>query len=59
MVVVKSLGMGFHLPVDGIRSLSLVSTEDVYICDPKNANMAANERTVNGAMLALLQVRMH
>ncbi|XP_071188854.1 cadherin-like and PC-esterase domain-containing protein 1 isoform X2 [Salvelinus alpinus] len=24
MVVVKSLGMGFHLPVDGIRSLSLV-----------------------------------
>uniref|UniRef100_A0A1A8HVN5 Cadherin-like and PC-esterase domain containing 1 n=1 Tax=Nothobranchius kuhntae TaxID=321403 RepID=A0A1A8HVN5_NOTKU len=24
LVVVKSLGMGFHLPVDGIRSLSLV-----------------------------------
>lgn len=24
LVVLKSLGMGFHLPVDGIRSLSLV-----------------------------------
>lgn len=26
LVVVKSLGMGFHLPVDGIRSLSLVGS---------------------------------
>lgn len=24
LVVVKALGMGFHLPVDGIRSLGLV-----------------------------------
>ncbi|KAG7320448.1 hypothetical protein KOW79_016301 [Hemibagrus wyckioides] len=30
MVVVKSLGMGFHLPVDGIRSLSLKGVQDLY-----------------------------
>ncbi|KAM9467622.1 cadherin-like and PC-esterase domain-containing protein 1 [Clarias gariepinus] len=30
MVVVKSLGMGFHLPVDGIRSLSLNGVQDLY-----------------------------
>ncbi|KAF7693898.1 hypothetical protein HF521_007651 [Silurus meridionalis] len=30
MVVVKSLGMGFHLPVDGIRSLSLSGVQDLY-----------------------------
>ncbi|XP_026182295.1 cadherin-like and PC-esterase domain-containing protein 1 isoform X2 [Mastacembelus armatus] len=29
-VVVKSLGMGFHLPVDGIRSLSLREVQDLY-----------------------------
>lgn len=28
LVVVKSLGMGFHLPVDGIRSLALVGEEE-------------------------------
>lgn len=28
LVVVKSLGMGFHLPVDGIRSLPLVGDEE-------------------------------
>lgn len=28
LVVVKSLGMGFHLPVDGIRSLALVGDEE-------------------------------
>ena len=27
-VVVKSLGMGFHLPVDGVRSLALVGADD-------------------------------
>ncbi|XP_066526016.1 cadherin-like and PC-esterase domain-containing protein 1 isoform X2 [Hoplias malabaricus] len=30
IVVVKSLGMGFHLPVDGIRSLSLAAVQDLY-----------------------------
>ncbi|XP_010771404.1 cadherin-like and PC-esterase domain-containing protein 1 [Notothenia coriiceps] len=30
LVVVKSLGMGFHLPVDGIRSLSLREIQDLY-----------------------------
>uniref|UniRef100_W5KSC2 Cadherin like and PC-esterase domain containing 1 n=1 Tax=Astyanax mexicanus TaxID=7994 RepID=W5KSC2_ASTMX len=30
MVVVKSLGMGFHLPVDGIRSLSLAGIQELY-----------------------------
>ncbi|KAM3858895.1 cadherin-like and PC-esterase domain-containing protein 1 [Diretmus argenteus] len=30
MVVVKSLGMGFHLPVDGIRSLSLQGVQELY-----------------------------
>ncbi|KAM7367453.1 hypothetical protein PAMP_015353 [Pampus punctatissimus] len=30
MVVVKSLGMGFHLPVDGIRSLSVREIQDLY-----------------------------
>lgn len=29
-VVVKSLGMGFHLPVDGIRSLSLREVQELY-----------------------------
>ncbi|KAK2892907.1 hypothetical protein Q8A67_012895 [Cirrhinus molitorella] len=30
MVVVKSLGMGFHLPVDGIRSLPLNGVQGLY-----------------------------
>ncbi|KAK9526032.1 hypothetical protein VZT92_016691 [Zoarces viviparus] len=30
LVLVKSLGMGFHLPVDGIRSLSLKEVQDLY-----------------------------
>ncbi|XP_060885482.1 cadherin-like and PC-esterase domain-containing protein 1 [Labrus mixtus] len=30
LVVVKSLGMGFHLPVDGIRSLSLKEIQQLY-----------------------------
>lgn len=30
LVVVKSLGMGFHLPVNGIRSLSLREIQDLY-----------------------------
>nr|XP_046234976.1 cadherin-like and PC-esterase domain-containing protein 1 isoform X2 [Scatophagus argus] len=30
LVVVKSLGMGFHLPVDGIRSLSLREIQDLH-----------------------------
>ncbi|KAM8883426.1 cadherin-like and PC-esterase domain-containing protein 1 isoform 1-T1 [Synchiropus picturatus] len=29
-VLVKSLGMGFHLPVDGIRSLSLTEVQDLH-----------------------------
>lgn len=28
LVVVKALGMGFHLPVDGIRSLGLVCDDE-------------------------------
>ncbi|TRY79016.1 hypothetical protein DNTS_022221 [Danionella cerebrum] len=30
MVIVKSLGMGFHLPVDGIRSLPLDGVQELY-----------------------------
>ncbi|XP_030633124.1 cadherin-like and PC-esterase domain-containing protein 1 [Chanos chanos] len=30
LVVVKSMGMGFHLPVDGIRSLSLSGVQELY-----------------------------
>ncbi|XP_034528958.1 cadherin-like and PC-esterase domain-containing protein 1 [Notolabrus celidotus] len=30
LVVVKSLGMGFHLPVDGIRSLALREIQQLY-----------------------------
>ncbi|XP_074553825.1 cadherin-like and PC-esterase domain-containing protein 1 [Halichoeres trimaculatus] len=30
LVVVKSLGMGFHLPVDGIRSLTLREVQQLY-----------------------------
>uniref|UniRef100_A0AAQ4Q135 Cadherin like and PC-esterase domain containing 1 n=1 Tax=Gasterosteus aculeatus aculeatus TaxID=481459 RepID=A0AAQ4Q135_GASAC len=30
LVLVKSLGMGFHLPVDGIRSLNLREVQDLY-----------------------------
>ncbi|XP_068611618.1 cadherin-like and PC-esterase domain-containing protein 1 [Brachionichthys hirsutus] len=30
LVVLKSLGMGFHLPVDGIRSLSLTELRELY-----------------------------
>ncbi|MCJ8743070.1 hypothetical protein PDJAM_G00089570 [Pangasius djambal] len=30
VVVVKSLGMGFHLPVDGIHSLSMNGVQDLY-----------------------------
>uniref|UniRef100_A0A096MHN5 Cadherin like and PC-esterase domain containing 1 n=1 Tax=Poecilia formosa TaxID=48698 RepID=A0A096MHN5_POEFO len=30
LVVVKSLGMGFHLPVDGIRSLSLTEIRGLF-----------------------------
>ncbi|KAM4711919.1 cadherin-like and PC-esterase domain-containing protein 1 [Anableps anableps] len=30
LVVVKSLGMGFHLPVDGIRSLSLIEIQNLF-----------------------------
>ncbi|XP_040007505.1 cadherin-like and PC-esterase domain-containing protein 1 isoform X2 [Xiphias gladius] len=36
LVVVKSLGMGFHLPVDGIRSLSLREIQDL---DKENNNI--------------------
>lgn len=31
LVVIKSLGMGFHLPVDGVHSLSLVRHLLVFI----------------------------
>lgn len=30
LVVVKALGMGFHLPVDGIRSLGLVCDDEEH-----------------------------
>nr|XP_015207902.1 PREDICTED: cadherin-like and PC-esterase domain-containing protein 1 isoform X2 [Lepisosteus oculatus] len=30
LVVIKTLGMGFHLHVDGIRSLSLKAVQDLY-----------------------------
>ncbi|XP_029282294.1 cadherin-like and PC-esterase domain-containing protein 1 [Cottoperca gobio] len=41
LVVVKSLGMGFHLPVDGIRSLSLKEIQDLYI---ENQNIIATAK---------------
>ncbi|XP_022611548.1 cadherin-like and PC-esterase domain-containing protein 1 [Seriola dumerili] len=41
LVVVKSLGMGFHLPVDGIRSLSLTEIQDL---DNENNNIIATAK---------------
>uniref|UniRef100_A0A3B5B1U8 Cadherin like and PC-esterase domain containing 1 n=1 Tax=Stegastes partitus TaxID=144197 RepID=A0A3B5B1U8_9TELE len=38
LVVVKSLGMGFHLPVNGIRSLSLAEIQNLY---RENGNIIA------------------
>ncbi|TDG96440.1 hypothetical protein EPR50_G00228320 [Perca flavescens] len=38
VVVVKSLGMGFHLPVDGIRSLTLKEIQDL---DRQNRDIIA------------------
>uniref|UniRef100_A0A8C9WEM4 Cadherin like and PC-esterase domain containing 1 n=1 Tax=Scleropages formosus TaxID=113540 RepID=A0A8C9WEM4_SCLFO len=35
LVVVKSLGMGFHLPVDGVHSLSLRGVQDLYSMNEK------------------------
>ncbi|XP_076577866.1 cadherin-like and PC-esterase domain-containing protein 1 [Chaetodon auriga] len=41
VVVVKSLGMGFHLPVDGIRSLSLTEIQELY---RENHNLIATAK---------------
>ncbi|XP_069376137.1 cadherin-like and PC-esterase domain-containing protein 1 isoform X2 [Paralichthys olivaceus] len=41
LVVVKTLGMGFHLPVDGIRSLSLREIQDL---DKDNDNIIATAK---------------
>ncbi|XP_073336316.1 cadherin-like and PC-esterase domain-containing protein 1 [Pagrus major] len=41
VVVVKSLGMGFHLPVDGIRSLSPREVQDLYT---ENQNIIATAK---------------
>ncbi|XP_018545055.1 cadherin-like and PC-esterase domain-containing protein 1 isoform X2 [Lates calcarifer] len=41
LVVVKSLGMGFHLPVDGIRSLSL---REIQYLDKENDNIIATAK---------------
>ncbi|XP_024913192.1 cadherin-like and PC-esterase domain-containing protein 1 isoform X2 [Cynoglossus semilaevis] len=41
LVVVKSLGMGFHLPVDGIRSLNLKEIQDL---DTHNSNIIATAK---------------
>ncbi|KAM8740232.1 cadherin-like and PC-esterase domain-containing protein 1 isoform 2-T2 [Acanthopagrus schlegelii] len=41
LVVVKSLGMGFHLPVDGIRSLSPREIQDLY---RENQNIIATAK---------------
>ncbi|XP_034434182.1 cadherin-like and PC-esterase domain-containing protein 1 [Hippoglossus hippoglossus] len=41
LVVVKTLGMGFHLPVDGIRSLSLREIQDL---DRDNDNIMATAK---------------
>ncbi|KAG7496140.1 hypothetical protein JOB18_012898 [Solea senegalensis] len=41
LVVVKSLGMGFHLPVDGIRSLSL---REIQNLDRDNDNIVSTAK---------------
>ncbi|XP_040886483.1 cadherin-like and PC-esterase domain-containing protein 1 isoform X2 [Toxotes jaculatrix] len=41
LVVVKSLGMGFHLPVDGIRSLTQREIQDL---DKENDNIIATAK---------------
>ncbi|XP_062339646.1 cadherin-like and PC-esterase domain-containing protein 1 [Osmerus eperlanus] len=41
VVVVKSLGMGFHLPVDGIRSLSLTGVQKLH---HENADIVATAK---------------
>ncbi|XP_036005272.1 cadherin-like and PC-esterase domain-containing protein 1 isoform X2 [Fundulus heteroclitus] len=40
LVVVKSLGMGFHLPVDGIRSLSLLEIRNLFLENGKIVSTA-------------------
>ncbi|XP_056281232.1 cadherin-like and PC-esterase domain-containing protein 1 [Pseudoliparis swirei] len=41
LVLVKSLGIGFHLPVDGIRSLSLEEVQDLH---RENQNIIATAK---------------
>ncbi|KAF7653264.1 hypothetical protein LDENG_00085140 [Lucifuga dentata] len=41
MVAVKSLALGFHLPVDGVRSLSLREIQDLY---GENQNIVATAK---------------
>ncbi|TSK13309.1 Cadherin-like and PC-esterase domain-containing protein 1 [Bagarius yarrelli] len=55
LVVVKSLGMGFHLPVDGIRSLSLRGVQDLYIT---NQNILKSARRLGYEVIDTFSVTM-
>ncbi|XP_072234102.1 cadherin-like and PC-esterase domain-containing protein 1 [Leuresthes tenuis] len=43
LVVVKSLGMGFHLPVDGVRSLSAVEIQNLF---RENGNIISTAKSL-------------
>lgn len=55
LVVVKSLGMGFHLPVDGIRSLSLIEVQDLY---RKNQNLITTARNYGYEVIDTFSITM-
>ncbi|KAK3544690.1 hypothetical protein QTP86_026091 [Hemibagrus guttatus] len=55
MVVVKSLGMGFHLPVDGIRSLSLKGVQDLY---SMNKNILESAKRLRYEVIDTLSITM-
>ncbi|XP_047660380.1 cadherin-like and PC-esterase domain-containing protein 1 isoform X1 [Tachysurus fulvidraco] len=55
VVVVKSLGMGFHLPVDGIRSLSLKGVQDLY---SRNKNILESAKRLRYEVIDTFSVTM-
>ncbi|XDV24704.1 hypothetical protein PO909_028802 [Leuciscus waleckii] len=55
MVVVKSLGMGFHLPVDGIRSLPLNGVQELYTV---NKNILESAKHLGFEVIDTLSITM-
>ncbi|XP_062861259.1 cadherin-like and PC-esterase domain-containing protein 1 [Trichomycterus rosablanca] len=55
VVVVKSLGMGFHLPVDGIHSLSLKGIQELY---GVNKNILENAKRMGFEVINTFSITM-